>query len=203
MADSHNNILVKRIGPQPSLQKFEATLIEIEKEYYYRYENRKYTPPETLRIDEVLFDEKYNNFLSRLRKYNYSENIQEDNFFDISESEFFKKSDDIDTSDAELNKIANSLSETSHHLNNSINIIINDESMVLEKVNTRKLTNNGEQILINNSEIFNQAPPRSIERKQVLESTFNDLQHIEPNIDKNQIRTWFYNNKSKSSDIKK
>lgn len=248
VAESHNNILSKRIGIQPSLQKFESILVEIEKEYYYRYENRTYTPPEIMRIDEDLFDEKFRIFMSKLRRLNANECSPDS-------SEWFKNPESETSEDSEIsynpsseiipNDTKDEVSENSYnHLSdiipnyskdsnpkdfdpkdsypkdsdpkdydeNSVEKIVEtfSDNITIQgdknpkqnksKVNTRKLSDDGKQILLKNSKLFNSAKPRSLERKQILESTFNDLQDIEPNIAKAQVRSWFNNNKDKSLD---
>lgn len=225
VAESHNNLLSARMGEHPSLQKFEAKLVEIEKEYYYRYENRKYTTPETMRIDEDTFDEMFRKFMANLRRFDSDKTEQHNDL--ASDLEWFKNTDNEENNDVKILSSDDSLIEIDHNKLDDINnsneekITINTESsnenevedyiekevsnaeknpkQKITKGNTRKLSQNGKQILLKNLNDFNQAPPRSFERKQIIENTFKDLQDIDQNIDKIQIRSWFSNNKKKNS----
>ena len=66
-----------------------------------------------------------------------------------------------------------------------------------QKTKIRKISNQAQQILITNIVRFNNAPPRSVERADILQSTFDEIKDIEPFIDISQVRSWFNNNKNK------
>ena len=132
VAESHNNLLSARMGEYPSLQNFEAKLVEIEKEYYYRYKKRKYTTPETMRIDENTFDEMLRKFMANLRRFDSDKTEQHNDL--ASDLEWFKNTDNDENTDVKILSSDDSLIEIDHNKLDDINnsneekITINTES---------------------------------------------------------------------------
>ena len=226
VAESHNNMLGRRIVDQPSLKTFELTIKDIEKEYYYRYSSREYNTPTILRIDEDMFNEKYRSFISKLRRLKSKEKEQQEWFNDSESLDEFGVSEVLATSNEELDHIPESNSDDASHINfhnvsnskDSEELIIdsdhNDEIEVEKnskkkkqnqiqeksKSNTRNLPKEGKEILLKYLKQFVQAPSRSDERKQIIEFAYNEIHGIDQNIDINCIRLWFYNHKNKSNE---
>lgn len=112
---------------------------------------------------------------------------------------------DEDNSD-ECKEITNQNENEDH---DEVNLIVEEEEEVEEvqdlitkagsrpKAKIRKLSNEIQQILIQNSIDFNNAKPRSDERANILKSTYEKVKEKEPNIEITQVRSWFNNNKKK------
>ncbi len=233
VAESHNNMLGRRIGDQPSLKTFETIIKDIEKEYQYRYKTREYSSPTILRIDEDMFNEKYRSFISKLRRLNSKEKEQQEWFKDSETSDEFGISEASVTSNETLDENINhtlksNSDEIIHNDFNNISDSKDSDDLIIEadhndeieatdsnkerkqveenpkkeksKANTRNLPKEGKEILLKYLPQFIKAPPRSDERKQIIEFAHNEIHDIDQDIDINSIRLWFYNHKNKTTD---
>lgn len=90
VAESHNNVLRKRIGIKPSLETFEAKIKEIENEYYERYYNKQYLAPKITRVNQQTFNQKFKNFISEVRR------LKDKSTFSDDEDDKRLKDDDDD-----------------------------------------------------------------------------------------------------------
>lgn len=218
VAESHNNLLGRRIGEHPSLRKFETNIKEIEQEYYYRYIKREYSYPKKYRIDEDSFNVKYRNFLSKLRRLSSKEKetIKEFEILDATSDEMmnntlesnFEEINLGDFNDSSDSKDSYNLSIKADQIDEIETIDDREETTQVEnnpmkkksKANTRNLPKEGKEILFKYLKQFVKAPPRSHERKQIIESAFHEIHDIDKNIEIEKVRLWFYNNKTKSFD---
>lgn len=222
VAENHNKTLRKHIGDHPSLDTFEQRLAYVENKHYNRWFNHKESEITTKRVTDEDFDKKFKTFIAALVK---SESTHiEDQYFDDNSDDSLNlvesNSEDISDCSEEISDVPVNSSFSDDEINNSAeevaikeNDYSNDERKNTEeaeeelniiqnastpqKTKIRKISNQAQQILITNIVRFNNAPPRSVERADILQSTFDEIKDIEPFIDISQVRSWFNNNKNK------
>lgn len=202
VAESHNRVLKDSIGLRPSLQKFEIAIREIENDFYNKYELHQISEPEIKRADEESFLRSYRRFLSDLRRYEQSQKMDNQSDFDqyFAETSFIENVPE-DISDDDIQIEEEKSIESHSHEENSISTrpiqVQNPCTVDQRKVNIRKLPDKAKKILSDKAKEYNNTRARSSARKRILEESLEEIQKIEPNIEINQIRSWFSNNKPK------
>ncbi len=206
VVESHNNQLKRIIGPDPSLQKFEIKIQEIEDDIERRYEQRTNNVPEFHRYNEFVFKKKFKELIDILRKERATSKHKND-FEDLfnQEEEYFRGekteeniSDIISSISSDSDDILEKQKEENTEIQNEENTEKqNEETEYQQKCNIRKIPESVRKILDEKSKEYHQFGLRSESRKKLIKETYEIVQPIVNNISITQIRTWFGNTKNK------
>ena len=214
VVESHNNLLKRRLGNQPSLQQFEVTISEIEDDFKRKYNQRVYEPPQVHRYNEDAFRRKLKELIDIIRSrrpipqkrnefanlYNqedqyFTENNQEDDIPLVSDSDEDQTPNtnmsDEDIEDQELQE--DDLEPQPRNANNPKT----KQFKMKQKADIRKLPIEARQVLISQTSKYENLPKRSDLRKKVIEETLEIVQGMQSNITYEQVRSFFCNNITK------
>lgn len=213
VAESHNNLLKREIGSEPSLTQFEVSIKKIEKDFVSKYKDRTYTPPEFVRDTDFDFKIKFREMIDIIRKRK-SITKQQNSFADLynKDDEYFADStshDDDLNSSSSISSGLNSDEEQPEEQEEEQPGEQREEQREEQpgeqnqaersngKVNIRQIPDSARSILVEKSIEFNALKSRSDSRKKLVNETLSLVSPIVPNITSIQIRSWFGNNKKK------
>ena len=210
VAESHNALLKREIGIDPSLQQFEVKIKEIEDDFQRKYSTRTNEEPDVRRYDETSFRRKLRELIDILRRRKSPSQRRNgfEDLFNNTEDQYFvhelntNSEDDVmdhidaNTFDENANTDEENASEENANEEDTNGSKLHQEKInYQQKVNIRKIPESARRILDEKSREFNSLQARSLSRKTICDEAFNLVKEIVPNITEKQVRSFFSNNK--------